>query len=471
MTIKPSYQITSHPPGSLKEIWTLSWPLILGFLSNGMMVFVDRIMLGQYSIQAMNASATAGSSAFAFLILPMVVAGISEVFVGRFNGQGNFNQTGSAVWQMIWFSILMTPIFILISKVAPSFLFRNTQSPLLNAEYFVWITAFGAFFCLTKALLGFYIGQGKVKIIAFTVLLANVSNIGLDYLLIFGSPISPSFGVKGAAIATLSTEAMMALILFLVFIKRKNRKSNGTGLFKLNSNLFFKSLKIGLPASLAHLSEYVTYSIFICWVNALGEDYLTITVILQTFYLLFFFIIEGVSKGITAVVSNLIGANKSSMISKAVKSTFKLHLIFVASVTLFLVFFSPGIFSVFINKSDRGYFSDPLFLSTLYKASLYLCVFYLFDGMVWNFVGVLVAASDSKFIMIVGTLGPWLLSLLPIYIGIQYFSISVDQVYLYLVAYGFSFMMIYWMRYRKSPWQKKEVVKEEIENREPEELV
>jgi MATE family multidrug resistance protein len=455
MRSKPSYQITPHPLGSLKEIWTLAWPLIVGFLSNGMMVFVDRIMLAQYSVEAMNAAATAGSASFSFLILPMVVAGISEVFVGRFNGERAYHKMGSAVWQMIWFSVFLTPIFILISIFAPSFLFKSTQSPLLNAQYFCLMTSFGAFFCLTKGIMGFFIGQGKVKMVAFIVLIANISNIGLDYLLIYGTSFTPALGIKGAAIATITAEGVMALILFTNFMQKKNRVVKGSANFRFKFSLIMESLRIGVPSSLAHVSEYISYFIFLNWINALGEDYLTIMVILQTFYLLFFFIIEGISKGVTAVVSNFIGAKKYEYLGKTMKSTFKLHFGFVLFAMLIIFLFSPGIFSVFISKSDQAYLSNPVFLRHLYLSSIYLCLFYLFDGMVWIYVGVLTAASDSRFIMYIGTLGPWVLSLVPIYIAIRFFHVTVDQVWLYLVAYSFCFMMIYWLRYRTAPWKKR----------------
>jgi MATE family multidrug resistance protein len=122
---------------------------------------------------------------------------------------------------------------------------------------------------------------------------------------------------------------------------------------------------------------------------------------------------------------------------------------------LIIFLFSPGIFSVFISKSDQAYLSNPVFLRHLYLSSIYLCLFYLFDGMVWIYVGVLTAASDSRFIMYIGTLGPWVLSLVPIYIAIRFFHVTVDQVWLYLVAYSFCFMMIYWLRYRTAPWKKR----------------
>lgn len=454
MSTRPSYQITPHPLGSLKEIWTLSWPLILGFTSNGLMVFVDRVMLGRYSLKAMNASATAGSAAFSFLILPMIIAGISEVFVGRFNGKAEYQKIGSAVWQMIWFSVLMTPLFVLIANYAPAFLFKKMQSPELNGEYFYWLMCFGSFFCLTKALMGFYIGLGRVKMISLGVVIANVLNIGLDYLLIFGTPFTPSLGIKGAAIATLSTEAMMFLILFLIFMRKKNRESKGTQNLSFNRSLMWTSLKDGLPASLAHLSEYVGYYVFLSWINHLSEEYLTIMVLVQSFYMLLFFIIEGVSKGITGVVSNFIGAQKFEYIPKSIKSTFKLHLCFVFAVSLFMYFCSPGFFKSFVNEAGLAYFNDPLFLAKLHKAALCLCAFYLFDGMAWNFVGVLVAAADRTFVMVVGSLASWAFSYVPAYIGITYFKLDVDQVWFNLVLSSAAFLTLYWLRYRSAPWKK-----------------
>lgn len=453
MITRPSYQITSHPLGSLKEIWTLSWPLILGFVSNGMMVFVDRVMLGYYSLSAMNASATAGGAAFSFLVLPMVIAGISEVFVGKFNGENKPTRIGSAVWQMIWFSIFLIPLFYIIGLTMPGLLFKHAQSPALSAEYFFWLMALGVVFCLSKAVLGFYVGQGKVAMIAVAVLAANILNVGLDYLLIFGSKYTPSLGIKGAAIATVSTEAMMFLAFFFFFIRKKNREEKGTGRYQIKAHLFFKSVKIGFSASLAHLSEYVSYFIFISLLNQKGKDFLTIMVILQTFYMIVFFVVEGISKGVTAVVSNLIGAKKYEFISKSVRSTFKLHMIFVAVTSFVVIFCSPGIFSIFAGHGEENFFSNPVFLSQLHKSSVYMCLFYMFDGMLWVFVGVLVAAQDNRFVMIAGTLGPFILSLAPIYIAVTYFNATVDKVWLILACYSFCFLGVYFWRYLKSPWR------------------
>ena len=191
---RPSYQITRFPIGSLKEVWTISWPLILGLISNGVMIAVDRFMLGKYSLDAMNAAATAGAAAFTVFILPIVVAGISEVFVGRAHGLGKHDEMGSHVWQMIWFSILLAPIFVLVGIFIGPLLLKNVFRQDYASEYFYSLVNFGTIFCLNTALMGFFIGQGKVRIITVTIILANIANAYFDYAFIFGTSFTPALG-------------------------------------------------------------------------------------------------------------------------------------------------------------------------------------------------------------------------------------------------------------------------------------
>ena len=262
MRQKPSYQITRYSSGSIGEIWSLSWPLIAGLLSNGLMAFVDRIMLGHYSLGAMNAATTASTAALCIFFLPMIIAGISEVFVGRYQGLSKYHMMGSSVWQMIWFSICCTPIFIFIASIGGPILFSNTLYSDQAIDYFKYTLYFGSFYCLAPAIMGFFIGRGKVKLIAVTMLVANLINVGLDYLLIYGTPYSPSMGVKGAAISTVIAQVMMSGIYFYFFMKKKNREKFGTLNWKIKPTLLITSLKVGFPASIAHVSELLCYFVF-----------------------------------------------------------------------------------------------------------------------------------------------------------------------------------------------------------------
>ncbi len=123
------YQLTKFPVGSKREFWAMSWPLMLAMLSATLMMFVDRIFLARYSAAGLNASATGGMAYYVFMMLPMSIASISEVLVGRLHGERRHSEVGQAVWQMVWFSCLLTPVFFLIAYLfAPSFILRLSSA-------------------------------------------------------------------------------------------------------------------------------------------------------------------------------------------------------------------------------------------------------------------------------------------------------------------------------------------------------
>src|SRR5687767_7282451 len=107
-----SGQLTHYKEGSVKELWAISFPLILSMLSINVMIFIDRLILAKYDTRAMNAAVVAGLIFSIFQYGMMGIAGVSEVFVGQFNGAQKLRRIGEPIWQMIWFALLTIFIFI-----------------------------------------------------------------------------------------------------------------------------------------------------------------------------------------------------------------------------------------------------------------------------------------------------------------------------------------------------------------------
>src|SRR5579871_2099171 len=97
--------LTRYPEGSVRELWTISFPLMISTLAMLSMIFTDRIFLAHYSLGALNASVNAGTLAWAFMAGIGMITAMSEVFVAQYNGAKLFDRIGSPVWQMIWFSV------------------------------------------------------------------------------------------------------------------------------------------------------------------------------------------------------------------------------------------------------------------------------------------------------------------------------------------------------------------------------
>jgi multidrug resistance protein, MATE family len=113
--------LTKYPSGSVSELLSISIPLIITAFSGNFLVVMDRLMLSYYSIDAMNAVSGVGIVFAAFYFPGVAIAGMTEVFVGQYNGSGQFHKMASPVWQMIWFSIASISVYTPLALIGEKF--------------------------------------------------------------------------------------------------------------------------------------------------------------------------------------------------------------------------------------------------------------------------------------------------------------------------------------------------------------
>lgn len=257
--MRPSYQLTPHPVGSLREIWAVSWPLMLSLSSTSLMNFADRLYLAHYSVAAMNAMAQASAFCFVFIAFPLTVCEITGVFTGRYNGQNMHGKIGTAIWQMLWVALFSWPAFMLISRLVSPHIFAEGS---LEATYFVTSLDFSALQLATFALMGFFLGTGRTKTITLSTVIANLINLALAPLFIFGTPFTPALGIKGAAIATGLSLGFQTLFLLSLVLKKDNRHHYNTKPCGIRPTLIKEMLTLGVPAGIGRSAESVAHSLF-----------------------------------------------------------------------------------------------------------------------------------------------------------------------------------------------------------------
>ena len=321
----PKYQLTPFALGSRREMWFITWPLMLSLFSSCFMLFVDRLFLANYSLGSLSASANGSLAAYIFLLAPLSITGMSEVFVGRLHGGNDSQKIGPAIWQMLWISGLFIPFFMIVSQVIPSLLFRGDYR-LEETIYFSTLLKGGVFFLTVPALVGFFSGQGKTRTIALTTLLANIFNILLDYLLIYGKWGFKKRGIGGAAIATVTSQVIQTLLLMALFFLSKEDVKK----FSWRPDLakIWEAIRLGLPIGLAQSSFMVVHLLFFKMMETAGPDFHTIAVLMQSVYLLLNFVGKGFCKGVSAIISNFLGAKEYSLINKSLISACQIHVLF-----------------------------------------------------------------------------------------------------------------------------------------------
>lgn len=449
--------LTRYPEGSIRELWNISLPLMISTLASLFMIFTDRIFLAHYSIGALNASVNAGTLAWALMAGMGMITAMSEVFVAQYNGAKQYKRLGIPVWQMIWFALFSFAFFLPMAIWGAPAIFSGDRYADLEVPYFRWLMVFGPSYALMTAFAGFFIGRGKTKVMIWLAIVANLINIVFDWALIFGIPgLVPELGIQGAAIATCMGYFFESAVLGYLFLKKENRMHFGAAYWRLNWKEMKKCLKIGFPQGIFYALEVFGWAIFYWMMTDLGEKHITISSICQSFTILLSFFCDGLSRGAAAVAGNFIGSGRRDLVKKVLRSGLALLMMFSLATSLILVV-DP------VDIVKYLFVDNP---SVAIEGSIEICmifafIYIFFDGLRWLFSGLLIAAGDTTFLLIAGSLSVWVFLLAPVYLIVVRQNLPVEYAWGLAVIYAALFFGVYSVRFKQGGWQKISLVEQE----------
>lgn len=444
--------LTKHEEGSLRELWCLALPLMLSSFSVMSMVFIDRLLLAKYSIEALNAAVKATTMGWSIVCGWLALGGITEVFVAQYNGAGLKHRLGEPVWQMIWLSLSSIVIFLPLALWGVFFIYGFDADQLMERQYYQWMMIFGPSFPLYAALAGFFIGQGKTRLVMILAICANCLNALLDVVLIFGvEGWIPSLGIEGAAIATSSSNVFQAVVLAVIFLNKRHRENCGTGNYAINYQMIKQCIKIGLPNAVFVSVEVLGWAFFYAMMAAADETYITIAGICQSLAILFYFVSEGVNKAASAIAGNMIGADRPWNIKKMLYSGVRLHSFFFMGLMTF--FFLGSDLTTTIFLPDLAEEQVQVLREPLVSGILLLVVFMFFEGIRMLLGGILTAAGDTLFLLVAGSTSVWCFLVLPVYWVVFYQEASVVTAISFWVLYSMLASIVYFIRYRQGNWK------------------
>ncbi|MFK7974340.1 MAG: MATE family efflux transporter [Rickettsiaceae bacterium] len=410
-----SSTLSPYKKGSIRELYSIFYPMMLACFSGCLMLFSDRVLLANYSTQSMNIATLAGNVFWVFSLGCISISSIAEIFVGRFSGNKEYQNIGIVTWQMLWFSMFSIIIFWPLS-FAPHIFMPEHYLNEGGKEFFFYLMLSGPLFSATAALGGFFIGRGKAKIVASVLFIGNIINIILDFLLIFGlGDLIPELGIKGASIATVISEGFKVVILFSIFISKVNRDVFGTYIVGFHKKIFLDCIITGAPRSAGHVIELTSSIVVLSLLAQLDKLYVTIFSIGSTTFFFFSFLLDGLSRAVSAISSNFIGSKEYSFIKQTLFSSYKLLAIIILLLSIPLIIYPDFLIELWISKE---YFElSNLNVKQILKINfIWVWIFFILKGYVWVISGFLVAAKDTRFMLIISIVSSWIFSVLPIYI-------------------------------------------------------
>ncbi len=341
---------------SYKAIWQMAYPIIVGSFAQNFIGVTDIIFLGYVGQVEF---AAVGIISIYYLVMVMIGFGISrggQILIARRDGEKKYKEIGSITYNLLYVEMLVALIlFLFLQFLSPYVLWLFIHSVDIydaSMEY-IFYRSFGLFFSFFGfVLMALYTGIGRTKIIALITTVLFVSNVCLNYTLIFGKFGMPAMGIGGAGLASTFAEIISTIIGMFFILRDKQLLQYGVDKFH--------KLEVGILQSLANLSTPVVFQYFISmggWfllfslIESMGQKALAISTALRHLYSFYSIPAWGFASAVNSIVSNLIGQNQSDKVFTAINRTAVLSFILTVLACVTLAIFPETILSVFLDKS------------------------------------------------------------------------------------------------------------------------
>lgn len=382
----------------IKELFILSFPLIIGNLGQTLIGATDVFVAAKHSINTLAAISIANSIVFTIFIIGIgLMASISIVLA---NYRGSRKPTKKFFQSSVNYSLILALIFCLITLATIPFIdFIGFEKSLIpHIKEYIFISSFSFF--------GLYLFQGIKEFLQaheivnfpnFVMMISVVLNLIFNFTLVFGFGPIPSLGVKGLALATLLVRTIMGLTL-LIYCYRLIRLKE-----ILNRTYIKLLLRIGYPIGFALLLEFLAFNMITLLVGRTGGVLAATHSIIATITSATFMIPLAVSNAIAIKVGYYNGAKNYSEIKQY-------SIVGITIATLFM-FMCAIVLTTFPNQIISIFTSDMQIIEIGIPIILVAALFQVSDGFQVAASGVLKGLKMTKIVSACILSGYWLLGL------------------------------------------------------------
>jgi MATE family multidrug resistance protein len=380
----------------------LAAPVILGMLGHTFVAFADNIMVGQLGTAELAAVSLGNSFVFIAMSLGIGFSTAITPLVAAADSAGDPPEGKSALKHgLVLCTVLGILLFILILMAKPLMRFMDQPPEVvtLAIPYLDLVALSLVPLVMFQAFKQFSDGLSQTRYPMYATVIANVVNIVLNYLLIFGAFGFPELGIIGAAIGTLAARVLMLAFLWWIlrFKKKFRAYVTGFGILRIEKKMMAKIFHLGFPSALQMLFEVAIFTAAIWLSGVLGKNPQAANQIaLNLSSMTFMF---GMGLGVTAMirVGNQNGLKNFPELRRIAQSIFLLTLLLEM---VFAILFLLGRFwfpTLYLDVNDVANQADNMAVHALAAQLLLVAAFFqISDGLQVVFLGALRGLQDVK---------------------------------------------------------------------------
>ncbi len=340
---------------STKYIGRIALPIMLGGIAQNVVNVTDTAFLGKLGDVQVGA---AGNAVIFYFLLVQTCMGFTtgaQIIMGRRNGEKNYTAIGHLLDQTLYFVLPLGIImFGIMQFLSPALLESvvNSQEIQSAAGDYLNIRSYGIPFALIVfAFNAFYIGVTRTRVIMIGTILMSITNVIMDYGLIFGNFGLPEMGIEGAALASVIAEIVAALFIILATLFHPKNKSYQLFQFKRPDFAIIRSItKISVPIMFQNFITLGSWFVFFVMIEWIGEEELAISHIIKSIYMVMMIPMFGLSMAANTITSNLIGEKRADQVLPTTWKIVGLSIVLTLPLALLSFIFSDDIILLYTDS-------------------------------------------------------------------------------------------------------------------------
>jgi len=388
---------------------------MLGMLGHTFVAFIDNIMVGKLGTAELAAVSLGNSFIFIAMSLGIGFSTAITPLIAETDAEKNFYNGKSFFKHGLFLCTILGFILCLIVLIAKPLMYSMAQPEevvLLAIPYLNLVALSLIPLIIFQGFKQFSDGLSMTKYPMYATLIANLINIILNYILIFGKFGAPELGIVGAAYGTLVSRIVMVVYLWYLLKQNQNSKQYlfKIKFFVLEKLMIKKILNLGFPSAMQMFFEVAIFTAAIWLSGLLGKNPQAANQIALNLSSMTFMVAIGLSVTAMIRVGNQKGLRQFSELRRIAFSIFLFGFILAVGFAILFLIFHNQLPKLYLDNKDlKNALDNKEVLKIASKLLLVAAVFQISDSIQVMVLGALRGLQDVKVPMLLLLISYWLL--------------------------------------------------------------
>lgn len=296
-----------------RELFSLAIPIGLQNLLAALIGASDALMLGRLTQDAVAAVSLANQIAFIMNLFSGAVVGGGGVLIAQYWGKGDRNMVKNLFCMLLKWTLAISFIFFALAMFVPGILMRiytpDKELIEIGVSYLRIVSISYLFSGITQCYYLVMKVEGKAAKSVMISVVTLITDVVVDFFLIYGIAGMPKLGADGSAYSTVAVELIALLWCIAESHRGESVHPDWQGIRWFSARIAKDLLKLSIPMLGSSLAWGLGFSMHSLVMGHLGSDATAAASIASVAQELVTCVCKGISSGAGIMVGKLLGQN------------------------------------------------------------------------------------------------------------------------------------------------------------------